>query len=104
MDRRDDQTPQGLITYYFLPPFVCLIISCPNNFSLSLSPSLSGETARILAEFFEVAINSIVFLKGFYPSGTLRSRLILETSFVISDVTLVLLSKFRKSIEARTNL
>lgn len=33
-----------------------------------------GETARILAEFFEVAINSIVFLKGFYPSGAFERR------------------------------
>ncbi|MCL7022854.1 hypothetical protein MKW94_028518 [Papaver nudicaule] len=29
-----------------------------------------GETARIVVEFLEVAINTIVFLKGVYPSGT----------------------------------
>ncbi|KAI3997517.1 hypothetical protein MKX01_008124 [Papaver californicum] len=28
-----------------------------------------GETARIVVEFLEVAINTIVFLKGVYPSG-----------------------------------
>jgi hypothetical protein len=30
---------------------------------------MAGETARILVEFLEVAITSIVFLKGVYPSG-----------------------------------
>lgn len=31
--------------------------------------SPQGETARILVEFLEVAITSIVYLKGLYPSG-----------------------------------
>lgn len=29
----------------------------------------AGETVQILVEFLEVAITSIVFLKGIYPSG-----------------------------------
>ncbi|XP_042502674.1 DNA polymerase zeta processivity subunit [Macadamia integrifolia] len=32
------------------------------------------ETARILVELLEVAINSIVFLKGIYPSGAFERR------------------------------
>lgn len=30
---------------------------------------IAGETAQILVEFLEVAITSVVFLKGVYPSG-----------------------------------
>lgn len=33
------------------------------------------ETARILAEFLEVAITSVVFLKGLYPSGAFERRI-----------------------------
>ncbi|KAK9156316.1 hypothetical protein Sjap_003796 [Stephania japonica] len=33
-----------------------------------------GGTTRILVEFLEVAVNSIVFLKGIYPSGTFERR------------------------------
>ncbi|CAI9106401.1 OLC1v1005552C1 [Oldenlandia corymbosa var. corymbosa] len=33
-----------------------------------------GETARILVEFLEVAITSIVFLKGVYPNGAFERR------------------------------
>ncbi|KAL3503729.1 hypothetical protein ACH5RR_038178 [Cinchona calisaya] len=33
-----------------------------------------GESARILAEFLEVAITSIVFLKGVYPHGAFERR------------------------------
>ncbi|KAK9152416.1 hypothetical protein Syun_010725 [Stephania yunnanensis] len=33
-----------------------------------------GETTRILVEFLEVAVNSIVFLKGVYPSGAFERR------------------------------
>ncbi|KAI3847503.1 hypothetical protein MKX03_029210 [Papaver bracteatum] len=33
------------------------------------SGSRDGETATIIIEFLEVAINTIVFLKGVYPSG-----------------------------------
>ncbi|XP_020598776.1 DNA polymerase zeta processivity subunit isoform X2 [Phalaenopsis equestris] len=33
-----------------------------------------GQTARILVEFLEVAINCIVFLKGFYPAGAFERR------------------------------
>ncbi|XP_038685186.1 DNA polymerase zeta processivity subunit isoform X2 [Tripterygium wilfordii] len=36
--------------------------------------SPQGETARILVEFLEVAINSIVFLKGVYPTGAFERR------------------------------
>ncbi|KAG7955316.1 hypothetical protein I3843_11G064600 [Carya illinoinensis] len=36
--------------------------------------SSEGKTARILVEFLEVAINSIVFLKGVYPSGAFERR------------------------------
>lgn len=36
--------------------------------------SPQGETARILVEFLEVAITSIVFLKGVYPSGAFERR------------------------------
>ncbi|XP_062005755.1 DNA polymerase zeta processivity subunit-like [Rosa rugosa] len=33
-----------------------------------------NETARILVEFLEVAITSIVFLKGIYPTGAFERR------------------------------
>ncbi|XP_051133667.1 DNA polymerase zeta processivity subunit [Andrographis paniculata] len=33
-----------------------------------------GEIARILVEFMEVAITSIVFLKGIYPNGAFERR------------------------------
>ncbi|XP_022149583.1 DNA polymerase zeta processivity subunit [Momordica charantia] len=33
-----------------------------------------GETVQILVEFLEVAITSIVFLKGIYPSGAFERR------------------------------
>ncbi|XP_059461553.1 DNA polymerase zeta processivity subunit [Corylus avellana] len=36
--------------------------------------SPQGETARILVEFLEVAISSIVFLKGVYPAGAFERR------------------------------
>lgn len=36
--------------------------------------SPQGETARILVEFLEVAITSIVFLKGIYPPGAYERR------------------------------
>ncbi|XP_008245861.1 PREDICTED: DNA polymerase zeta processivity subunit-like isoform X1 [Prunus mume] len=36
--------------------------------------SPQGETARILVEFLEVAITSIVFLKGIYPPGAFERR------------------------------
>ncbi|KAI9174922.1 hypothetical protein LWI28_024627 [Acer negundo] len=36
--------------------------------------SPQGETARILVEFLEVAITSIVFLKGVYPAGAFERR------------------------------
>lgn len=36
--------------------------------------SPKGETARILAEFLEVAITSVVFLKGLYPTGAFERR------------------------------
>ncbi|XP_070018141.1 DNA polymerase zeta processivity subunit isoform X8 [Nicotiana sylvestris] len=36
--------------------------------------SPQGETAQILVEFLEVAITSVVFLKGVYPSGAFERR------------------------------
>ncbi|KAK3224711.1 hypothetical protein Dsin_004573 [Dipteronia sinensis] len=36
--------------------------------------SPQAETARILVEFLEVAITSIVFLKGVYPAGAFERR------------------------------
>ncbi|CAL9016653.1 unnamed protein product [Prunus brigantina] len=36
--------------------------------------SPQGETARILVEFLEVAITSIVLLKGIYPPGAFERR------------------------------
>ncbi|KAF7851573.1 hypothetical protein BT93_L3572 [Corymbia citriodora subsp. variegata] len=36
--------------------------------------SPQGETARILVEFLEVAITSVVYLKGLYPSGAFERR------------------------------
>lgn len=33
--------------------------------------NFADETARILVEFLEVAITSIVFLKGIYPPGSI---------------------------------
>lgn len=39
------------------------------------SPQIAaGETSRILVEFLQVAITSIVFLKGIYPSGAFERR------------------------------
>nr|XP_010908765.1 DNA polymerase zeta processivity subunit [Elaeis guineensis] len=38
------------------------------------NPSPQGETARVVVEFLEVAITSIVFLKGFYPPGAFERR------------------------------
>ncbi|BFG42768.1 DNA polymerase zeta processivity subunit-like isoform X1 [Prunus yedoensis var. nudiflora] len=38
------------------------------------SQSPQGEIARILVEFLEVAITSIVFLKGIYPPGAFERR------------------------------
>ncbi|XP_010272318.1 PREDICTED: DNA polymerase zeta processivity subunit isoform X1 [Nelumbo nucifera] len=40
---------------------------------LQFSP-FTAETARILVEFLEVAISSIVFLKGVYPPGAFERR------------------------------
>ncbi|KAK6154531.1 hypothetical protein DH2020_008779 [Rehmannia glutinosa] len=40
-----------------------------NNFIISVK-----EIARILVEFLEVAITSVVFLKGTYPSGAFERR------------------------------
>ncbi|XP_077253369.1 DNA-binding HORMA family protein [Tasmannia lanceolata] len=37
-------------------------------------PRQQSETTRVLVEFLEVAINSIVFLKGVYPSGAFERR------------------------------
>uniref|UniRef100_A0A1J3CMR0 DNA polymerase zeta processivity subunit n=1 Tax=Noccaea caerulescens TaxID=107243 RepID=A0A1J3CMR0_NOCCA len=34
----------------------------------------SGEVARTLVEFLEVAITMVVFLKGFYPSAAFERR------------------------------
>ncbi|XP_042421023.1 DNA polymerase zeta processivity subunit-like isoform X1 [Zingiber officinale] len=36
--------------------------------------SPQGETARVLTEFLEVAVNCIVFLKGFYPPAAFERR------------------------------
>ncbi|XP_021886837.1 DNA polymerase zeta processivity subunit-like [Carica papaya] len=33
-----------------------------------------GDTARVLVEFLEVAVTSIVFLKGVYPAGAFERR------------------------------
>lgn len=38
------------------------------------SQTPQGESARILVEFLEVAITSIVFLKGVYPNGAFERR------------------------------
>ncbi|CAN6559602.1 unnamed protein product [Malus baccata var. baccata] len=35
---------------------------------------LGGDIARILVEFLEVAITSVVFLKGIYPPGAFERR------------------------------
>ncbi|KAL5975710.1 hypothetical protein ACLOJK_020036 [Asimina triloba] len=39
-----------------------------------LLPLLPDQTPRVLAEFLEVAITSIVFLKGIYPPGAFERR------------------------------
>ena len=68
MERRDIQSPQGLLFFALYPLFFFffffLIV-----FFLSEYIEIAGETARILVEFLEVAISSIVFLKGVYPAG-----------------------------------
>ena len=75
MDRKDNQFPQGFnfITSFSLIPFFPFKLKkrkkkketeCECEWKL-----MAGETARILVEFLEVAITSIVFLKGVYPSG-----------------------------------
>ena len=75
MDHKDNQSPQGFnfITSFSLIPF------SPLNWKKEKRKQkketecewklMAGETARILVEFLEVAITSIVFLKGVYPSG-----------------------------------
>ena len=35
---------------------------------------MADETARILVEFLEVAVTSVVFVKGVYPSGAFERR------------------------------
>lgn len=63
MDRKNT-TPQGTFTSIIRPLISSsYITSFPNLFP--------GETALVLVEFLEVAITCIVFLKSFYPSGTL---------------------------------
>ena len=70
MDHKDNQSPQGFnfITSFSLIPF------SPLNWKKEKETEcewklMAGETARILVEFLEVVITSIVFLKGVYPSG-----------------------------------
>lgn len=43
----------------------------------------AGEIAQILVEFLEVAITSIVFLKGIYPSGAILSLICLRSYFLL---------------------
>lgn len=66
MDRKDDnQSPQGSINDAFASEMVfILFLGVPFQID-----SCAGETARILVEFLEVAITSIVLLKGIYPPG-----------------------------------
>lgn len=44
-----------------------------------------GETARILVEFLEVAVTSIVYLKGLYPSGKKSVITVLEFEWARLD-------------------
>lgn len=68
MERRDIQSSQGfyfiIINFLINSLFVCILCSTNNE-------SVSDGAARILVEFLEVAITSIVFLKGVYPAGLL---------------------------------
>nr|GME16775.1 DNA polymerase zeta processivity subunit [Ipomoea batatas] len=43
------------------------------NFYFYFLP-FTGQTARILVEFLEVAITSVIFLKGVYPNGAFERR------------------------------
>ncbi|KAL6553327.1 DNA polymerase zeta processivity subunit [Orobanche gracilis] len=45
-------------------------MDCKNN----RTPQPQEEIARILVEFLEVAITSVVFLKGVYPNGAFERR------------------------------
>lgn len=58
--------------------------------ALLLNKLFAGETVEILVEFLEVAITSIIFLKGIYPSGTIISltylpRILLYSLFLGKD-------------------
>ncbi|URE49373.1 HORMA domain [Musa troglodytarum] len=74
--------PRGLSTGSYHRVTVCfcrlrcpLPVAClPRDAMDRKNTSPQGETARVLVEFLEVAITSIVFLKGFYPSEAFERR------------------------------
>ncbi|XP_064941503.1 DNA polymerase zeta processivity subunit-like [Musa acuminata AAA Group] len=76
--------------------------------------SPQGETARVLVEFLEVAITSIVFLKGFYPSEAFERRRYMnvvvhrarhpQLSGYIHSVTAGLLPFVQKGLLERVNV
>ncbi|CAD5184624.1 unnamed protein product [Musa acuminata subsp. malaccensis] len=76
--------------------------------------SPQGETARVLVEFLEVAITSIVFLKGFYPSEAFERRRYMnvvvhrarhpQLSGYIHSVTAGLLPFVQKGLVERVNV
>ena len=73
MDHKDNQSPQGFnfITAFSLIPFFPFKLKKRKKKKETECECklMAGETAWILVEFLEVAITSIVFLKGVYPSG-----------------------------------
>ncbi|CAL9119471.1 unnamed protein product [Musa acuminata var. zebrina] len=76
--------------------------------------SPQGETARVLVEFLEVAVTSIVFLKGFYPSEAFERRRYMnvvvhrarhpQLSGYIHSVTAGLLPFVQKGLVERVNV
>lgn len=62
-----NQTPQGSFSLSFYTSFF-LSLNLSEYDSLMFGFS-TGETAQIMADFLEVAITTILFLKGVYPRG-----------------------------------
>lgn len=68
MNPKDDNPSGNLLIFIFNLKFINIV----KNSKCVILVGVSGEVARTLVEFLEVAITMIVFLKGFYPSGELK--------------------------------
>ncbi|RWV99848.1 hypothetical protein GW17_00037223 [Ensete ventricosum] len=76
--------------------FLRMLLTSASPFDL-----FEGETARVLVEFLEVAITSIVFLKGFYPSGAPSTSLLSFSRFDSSVLTVLLVRAQKEAFERR---